>query len=104
MAATHKARQGPWRATGRGVARLLLCPSLGPPLGGKHAPQPTDPLVQERILAIRDEPPEGVHRPPGPEAIVYYLPREHQLQGEAVPLPRSSRTISRIPELAWSHS
>ena len=60
------------------------------------APSATDPLVEERILAIRDEPPEGLRRTPGPEAILYYLPRDQELQAAAVSLPRSSRTIYRI--------
>ncbi len=60
----------------------------------KHPPSATDPRVEQRILAIRDEPPEGLRRVPGPEAILYYLPRDPDLQ--AVPLPRSSRTIYRI--------
>lgn len=62
----------------------------------KHPPQATDALVEERILAIRDEPPEGLRRTPGPEAILYYLPRDAELQAAGVPLPRSSRTIYRI--------
>ncbi len=37
----------------------------------KHPPSATDPRVEQRILAIRDEPPEGLHRTPGPEAILY---------------------------------
>jgi len=62
----------------------------------KHPPQATDPLVEERILAIRDQPPEGLQRTPGPKAILYYLLRDHDLHTSAVPLPRSSRTIYRI--------
>lgn len=62
----------------------------------KHPPQATHPLVQERILAIRDEPPEGLRRTPGPEAILYYLPRDQALQAAQVPLPRSSSTIYRL--------
>lgn len=62
----------------------------------KHPPPATPALVEERILAIRDEPPEGLRRTPGPEAILYYLPRDHQVQAAQVPLPRSSRTIYRI--------
>jgi transposase InsO family protein len=62
----------------------------------KHPPPATPALVEERILAIRDEPPEGLRRTPGPEAILYYLPRDHELQAAQVPLPRSSRTIYRI--------
>jgi len=47
---------------------------------------------------MRDEPPEGLQRTPGPKAILYYLPRDEQLQGER--LPRSSRTIYRILQQA----
>ena len=67
----------------------------------KHPPRATDPGVEQRILAIRDEPPEGLRRVPGPEAILYYLPRDPDLQ--AVPLPHSSRTIYRIREVAWAY-
>jgi len=50
----------------------------------------------KRILAIRDSPPEGLRRTPGPEAVLYYLPRDPQIQAAQVPFPRSSRTIYRI--------
>src|SRR5260221_13335100 len=50
--------------------------------------------VVEQILAIRDEPPEQLHRTPGPKAILYYLPRTSGLEGER--LPRSTRTIWKI--------
>ena len=50
--------------------------------------------VRERIIELRDEPPEGLRRTPGPKALLYYLPRDEHLQGER--LPRSSRTIYRI--------
>jgi hypothetical protein len=50
--------------------------------------------VVEQILAIRDEPPEQLHRTPGPKAILYYLPRTPGLEGER--LPRSTRTIWKI--------
>ncbi len=62
----------------------------------KHQPEATDARVEERILALRDEPPEGLRRTPGPEAILYYLPRDSELQAAGVPLPRSSRTIYRL--------
>ena len=45
---------------------------------------------------MRDEPPEGLRRTPGPEAILYYLPRDQELQAAGVPLPRSSCTVYRI--------
>ena len=50
--------------------------------------------VRERIVQLRDEPPEGLRRTPGPKALLYYLPRDEQVQGQR--LPRSSRTIYRI--------
>ena len=37
----------------------------------KHPSRATDPPVEQRILAIRDEPPEGLRRTPGSEAILY---------------------------------
>src|SRR5215472_19293706 len=39
----------------------------------KHPPEKTHPVVVEQILSIRDEPPEGLRRVPGQEAIQYYL-------------------------------
>jgi transposase InsO family protein len=50
--------------------------------------------VIDRIVALRDEPPEGLRRTPGPKALLYYLPRDEHVQGER--LPRSSRTIYQI--------
>jgi hypothetical protein len=57
----------------------------------KHPPEPLAEQVVERIIEMRDEPPEGLRRTPGPKAILYYLPRDEQVQGQR--LPRSSRTI-----------
>jgi hypothetical protein len=51
--------------------------------------------VIERILAIRDTPPEGLRRIPGPQAIVYYLRRDPVVQTQQLPVP-SERTIYRI--------
>ncbi len=63
----------------------------------RKTPYPqSDPQVEERILAIRDEPPEHLKRVPGPKAILYYLPRDPALQGRTAPLPRSTRTIWKI--------
>src|SRR5262249_13852771 len=63
----------------------------------RHTPPPSTPkAVVERILAIRDEPPEHLHRVPGPKAIVYYLPRDSAAQALGVPLPRSTRTIWKV--------
>ena len=48
----------------------------------------------EQILTIRDHPPEQLHRTPGPKAILFYLPRSPEVDGER--LPRSTRTIWKI--------
>src|SRR6266852_5988052 len=64
----------------------------------KHPPECISPTVTDRILQMRDAPPEGLQGTPGPKAILYYLPRDEQLQGER--LPRSSRTIYRILQQA----
>ncbi len=50
----------------------------------------------ERILDIRDQPPETLRRTPGPLAILSYLQRDETLQAAQVPLPRSQRTVWRI--------
>jgi transposase InsO family protein len=63
----------------------------------RHTPPPRlSPRVIDRILAIRDNPPQNLNRIPGPKAILYYLEQEAAttLQGEQ--LPRSTRTIWRI--------
>ena len=38
-----------------------------------HLPLPLDQRVIDRILDIRDHPPEHLQRTPGPKAILYYL-------------------------------
>jgi transposase InsO family protein len=63
-----------------------------------HPPARISAPVVERIIQMRDAPPEGLQRTPGPKAILYYLPRDPELQGER--LPRSSRTIYRILQQA----
>lgn len=64
----------------------------------KHPPERLSEPVVERIIQMRDAPPEGLRRTPGPKAILYYLPRASDLQAER--LPRSSRTIYRILQQA----
>ena len=61
----------------------------------KQAPVKTHPLVVEQVLAIRDQPPEGLRRVPGQEAIHYYLERDPALQFFQLPIP-SHKTIYRI--------
>ena len=52
--------------------------------------------VVQRILEMRDAPPENLHRVPGPEAIVSYLHRDAELQKADVRLPRSQTTVWKI--------
>jgi hypothetical protein len=64
---------------------------------GRRTPYPQlDPLIEERILAIREDPPEHLRRVPGPKAIQYYLARDPQLQKRALRLPPSTRTIWKV--------
>jgi Integrase core domain len=59
-------------------------------------PPPLSQLVIDRILDIRDHPPDNLQRTPGPLAIRYYLQRDPLLQDQGVRLPRSTRTIWQI--------
>src|SRR2546427_2625975 len=62
----------------------------------RKTPSPTThPLVVETILSIRDQPPEGLRRVPGQEAIHYYLQRDPVLQFFQLPVP-SCKTIYRV--------
>ena len=84
------------------VKRIRCAPSgestvlFGLPHGHKTASAPIDPLVEERILAIRDKPPETLKRVPGPKAILSDLPRDPAFQHRQATLPRSRRTIWKI--------
>ena len=62
----------------------------------KHPPAKLDPQVEEVILSIRDEPPEGLRRTPGPKAIQYYLQRNETLQALDLARSRSTRTIYEV--------
>lgn len=63
----------------------------------RHYEQPSrSPRVVEKILAIRDEPPDHLRRTPGPRAILYYLNHDPDLQQTEVRLPRSTRTIWQV--------
>ena len=61
----------------------------------KTPPPTTQPLVVEQVLAIGDQPPQGLRRVPGPEAIHYYLEEDPLLQFFQMPIP-SCKTIDRI--------
>ena len=47
----------------------------------KHPPPPMEPKIVEKILEIRDHPPQQLGRTPGPLTILYYLNRDSLLQG-----------------------
>ena len=62
-----------------------------------HAPYfRWDDRVMQRVVAMRLSPPENLKRVPGPRALLYYLPRDPQLQEAQIPLPHSSRSIWKI--------
>src|SRR5260370_31564133 len=61
-----------------------------------HPPERVDERVVECVLSIRDQPPEGLRRTPGPKAILYYLPRDAELAAAGLRLPTSTRTIWRL--------
>lgn len=69
---------------------------LGHSRARKHPPACLDPQVEETILTIRDQPPEGLRRTPGPQAINYYLQRDETLQVLGLARSRSTRTIHRV--------
>ena len=44
-----------------------------------HTPYPqVHPRIIQRIVEIREHPPENLQRTPGPRAILYYLPRDQE--------------------------
>ncbi len=62
-----------------------------------HHPLPRlDQQVVDRVLEIRDDPPEGLGRTPGPKAILYYLGRDESLKEMGLRLPKSTRTVHRL--------
>lgn len=62
----------------------------------KNPPAPLSQMVIDRILEIRDQPPQGLGRIPGPKAILYYLHQEATTALAEMRLPRSTRTIWRV--------
>ena len=62
----------------------------------RQPPPALSPLVIDRILEIRDQPPEHLQRTPGPKAILYYLGRDPALAAQGLRLPRSTRTVWQI--------
>jgi hypothetical protein len=68
----------------------------------RHTPPPSTPQpVVERILALRDEPPDHLRRVPGPRTILALLQRDPEALALALPLPRSIRTVWQVLRRAW---
>ena len=99
------------QATGRCVAwvRRWLGRLAGTPLDDRVAlasqsrrpkttptPTKTGPLVVERIVAIREEPPCKLGRTPGPRTIAYYLKQDSVLKAQGITPPSSSATIYAV--------
>ncbi len=59
----------------------------------KSPPPRLSQVVVERVLEIRDQPPQGLGHIPGPKAILYYLNQEARTTLAGERLPRSTRTI-----------
>ena len=62
----------------------------------KQSPRQVCQAVVDRILAIRDEPPDNLRRTPGPKAILYYLAKDTKLQRQGLYVPSSTRTVWQI--------
>lgn len=59
-------------------------------------PESIHPVVVERILEIRDRPPDNLQRVRGPQAIIYYLQGDNDLKASGDHLPTSTRTVWAI--------
>lgn len=84
-------RFGEELAAGTALSQVLL----GHSRARKTAPASTSALIEEQILAIRDAPPDGLRRVPGPEAIHYYLQQDPYRALFEWPVP-SPKTIYRV--------
>jgi len=88
--------QGRLQQIPKGDVEALHQAALGQSRARKQSPERIDPRIEAEILAIRDEPPEGLRRTPGPKAILYYLPRRLTLWESHLRLPTSTRTVYEI--------
>jgi hypothetical protein len=88
-----------FREATAGDARVLF----GKPRG-RTTPYPqTDAEVQERVVAIRDAPPENLRRVPGPKAILYYLARDPaRPRANSDPASFDAHHLEN-PASSWSH-
>ncbi len=62
----------------------------------KTPPDSINPAVVERILDIRDHPPNNLQRIPGPKAIIYYLHQDEDLKASGRHIPTSTSTVWQI--------
>jgi hypothetical protein len=62
----------------------------------KRLPPRLAPVVVNKILSIRDHPPQQLGRTPGPLTILYYLNKDQTLKDTGARLPSSTRTIWQI--------
>jgi len=86
-----------WRKRLAGVTQTAdLSPYQSQSRARKTSSVKVTPAVVKEILQIRDEPPEGLKRTPGPKAILYYLPRAEALKESELYLPTSTSTIWAI--------
>jgi hypothetical protein len=88
--------QGRLQQVPKGDLEALHQAALGQSRARKQPPERIDPRIEAEILAIRDAPPEGLRRTPGPKAILYSLPRRLTLWESQLRLPTSTHTVSDI--------
>ncbi|MCP4485852.1 MAG: transposase [Gammaproteobacteria bacterium] len=62
----------------------------------KNTQAKVDPEVVEKILEIRDCPPNGLNRTPGPLTIIYYLKEDEELKKGNYYIPSSTSTVWEI--------
>jgi hypothetical protein len=67
----------------------------GLPTTPKTPPPPPDPLLLNRIEAMRETPPGDLKRTPGPKTLLYYLARDPLLLEKGITPPRSTSTVWR---------
>ena len=61
-----------------------------------NPPECIQQQIVEAILEIRDNPPHGLRRVPGPRTIIYFLQQDQALKTSGYHLPTSSATVWRI--------
>jgi transposase InsO family protein len=68
--------------------------------GRSRVPKKLPPCISDKVvnkvLEIRDHPPQQLGRVPGPLPILYYLKQDQTLVEQGLKLPRSTRTIWKI--------